>query len=98
MTPQGFGVALIVGSGALAFWILWRYSRFGPRTIFWAVINAVIACLLLRAVPLALTHLAASGKRGIEYVEIFAVALPVLVYGFLTGGWVARVALGLLRR
>jgi hypothetical protein len=28
---------------------------------------------------------------------VFGVALPLLVYAFLSGGWATRVALGLLR-
>ncbi len=98
MTAQSFGLALIVGSALLAFWILWRYGGFGPKSILWAAVHAIVACVLLRSVPYALDRIGASGAETITYVEIFGIALPVLVYGFLSGGWVARVAMGLLRR
>ena len=48
MTAQGFGVALMVGAALLALWILWRYARFGPRTIFWSLAHVIIACILAR--------------------------------------------------
>jgi hypothetical protein len=98
MTAQSFGLALIVGSALLAFWILWRYAGFGPKSILWAAVHAILAVVVLRTVPFALDHIGTSGPDTIAYVEIFAIALPALVYGFLSGGWVARVALGLLRR
>ena len=98
MTPQSYGLILIVGSALLAFWILWRYAGFGPKSILWAAVHAVLACAVLRSVPYALDRIGTSGPETIEHVEIFGIALPALVYGFLSGGWIARVALGLLRR
>src|SRR5438105_1007593 len=98
MTPQSFGLILMVGSALLAFWILWRYAGFGPKTILWAAINVIVAYGVLRAVPFALDRIGTSGPTRLEYVEIFGIALPALVYAFLSGGWIARLALGLLRR
>jgi hypothetical protein len=98
MTAQSFGLMLIVGSALLAFWILWRYAGFGPKSILWAAVHAVLACAVLRSVPYALDRIGTNGPETIEYVEIFGIALPALIYGFLSGGWIARVALGLLRR
>jgi hypothetical protein len=48
-------------------------------------------------VPIALNSLGNSRIPGVEWIEIFGVALPLLVYGFLSSGWVARAAIGLLR-
>jgi hypothetical protein len=98
MTAQSFGLALVAGSALLAFWILWRYAGFGPKSIVWAAVHAILAVAVLRSVPYALDRIGNSGPDTIEYVEIFAIALPALVYGFLSGGWVTRVAVGLLRR
>lgn len=98
MTAQSYGLALMVGSALLAFWILWRYAGFGPKSVLWAAVHVIFAYAALRAVPFALDRIGTSGPTTIEYVEIFAIALPALVYAFLSGGWVARVALGLLRR
>ena len=53
---------------------------------------------LLRVVlPPVIDAVGASGVPGAMYVQIFGVAIPLLAYAFLSGGWVARVALGMLR-
>jgi hypothetical protein len=99
MTAQAFGLALLVGAALLAFWIVYRYRRFGPRSVVWAIVHVVVACLLLRSVPpLVFDHIPASSARALPYLEIFGVALPLLVYAFLSGGWVTRIAVGHLRR
>lgn len=98
MTPYAFGIALMVAAAGLALWIIARYTTFGPKSIVWALVHAVSACILLRLIPPILNDIGTSGVRGAPYVEIFAVALPLLVYGFLASGWVAKAALGLLGR
>jgi len=98
MTPQTFGLMLMIGSALLAFWVLWRYAGFGPKTILWAAVHVIVAYGVLRAVPFALDRIGTNGPTTVEYVEIFGIALPALVYAFLSGGWMARLALGLLRR
>lgn len=99
MTAQAFGLVLVVGAALLAFWILYRYTSFGPKTVAWAILNVVVACVLLRAIPpLVFDNVPASSSVGLPYLEIFGVALPLLVYAFLSGGWVTRIAVGLLRR
>jgi hypothetical protein len=97
MSPYGFGIALMLASALLALWIIARYRAFGPKSVLWALVHAALACILLRLVPGILNGIGASGVRGVAYVQIFAIALPFLVYGFLASGWVARAALGLLR-
>ena len=97
MTGQGFAIALIVGSALLALWIQWRYARLGPTTVLWALIHVGAACIVLRLLPLALTETTTSGARPFVYVEIFLLALPALVYAFLSGAWLTRLAVGMLR-
>src|SRR4051794_17090629 len=98
MSAQSFGLALMVASALLAFWILWRYAGFGPKSILWAAVNVIVAYAALRTVPFAIDRIGTSGPTRVEYVEIFGIALPALVYAFLSGGWMARLAVGLLRR
>jgi hypothetical protein len=86
------------GAALLAFWIIARYTNFGPRSVGWAIVHVVIACVVLRLLPLALDAIRGSGIPAVAYVELFGVALPLFVYAFLSGGWVGRAALGLLRR
>lgn len=97
MTAQGFSIVLIVSAALLALWILWRYARFGPKTIFWALIHVVVACIVLRLVPFAFSERTTDEVPPVAFLEIFAIALPALVYAFLSGGWLTRIAVGLLR-
>jgi hypothetical protein len=53
--------------------------------------------LLQLLLPAAFNAITASGVPAAIYFQIFGVALPLLVYAFLTGGWTARAAMGLLR-
>jgi hypothetical protein len=93
-----FGLFFAVGAALLALWILVRFASFGPRTIVWAVIQTVIACVLLQlVVPAAFAVIDARALPGTVYLQVFGVALPLLVYAFLTGGWITRLAMGLLR-
>lgn len=97
MTSQSFGVALTIGSAGLAFWILWRLGRFGPRSVVWAIVHTILALVALRLIPVVFARLGESGLPGVIYIEIFVIALPALVYAWLSGGWLARAAFGLLR-
>jgi hypothetical protein len=95
---HGFVLTLSCGAALLALWIMARFANFGPRSVVWAVVHVIIACVVLRLLPLAFDAIRASGIPASAYVELFGVALPLFVYAFLSGGWVGRAALGLLRR
>jgi len=96
-SAHAFTTALIVGSALLALWIQWRYARFRPTTVVWALLHVAAACILLRLLPLVLPEASGSGIALFVYVEIFALALPALVYAFLSGAWLTRLAVGMLR-
>ena len=98
MSIQVFVIALVSGSAALAFWILARHTSFGPKTIFWAIANVLLAMLLLRLVSVPLDAINSSSLPAVRFLDVFGVALPLFVYAFLSGGWIGRVALGMLRR
>ena len=87
----------MAGAALLAVWIVARYTSFGPRSLFWAAVNLVVAILLLRLAPVELDAIKATSLPAVGYVQVFAVALPLLVYGFLAGAWVTRIALRSLR-
>jgi hypothetical protein len=97
LSVHAFVLALLGGSAALALWILARYANFGPRTLVWAVIHVVAAVVLLQFVSVPLDLVKASGVPAARFVCAFGVALPLFVYAFLSGGWVTRLSLGLLR-
>jgi hypothetical protein len=97
MSSQAFTAALVTGAALLALWIMARHAGFGPRSLIWAAIHVIVAIVLLRLVPAELAAIRAIHLPALAYVQVFGVALPLLVYGFLSGGWVTRIALGLLR-
>lgn len=98
MSVHTFVLALTCGAAVLALWIMARFANLGPRSVIWAFVHVVIACLLLRMLPLALDAISGRGVPAAAYVELFVVVLPLLVYAFLSGGWFGRAAMGLLRR
>jgi hypothetical protein len=97
LSVQAFVVALLGGSAALALWILARYSNFGPRRLFWAIAHVVVAMALLQFVSVPLGLINSSGLPAARFLCAFGVALPLFVYAFLSGGWVTRLSIGLLR-
>ena len=99
MSAYAFTIVLTCGSALLALWIIARYTDFGPRSIVGAIVHVVAAMVLLMVVLPAgpATRSAASGLPARVYVQVFGVALPLLVYAFLSGGWVTRAAISQLR-
>ena len=98
MSAQAFTLLLVCGAGALALWIIGRYTDFGPRSIAGAIVHVVAAIVLLMVLlPPAIDAVGAIGIPAATYVQVFGVALPLFIYAFLSGGWVTRAALGLLR-
>jgi hypothetical protein len=98
LSASTFTLYLLVGSALLAFWIIVRYSSFGPQTIVRAIVHVIVAMVLLHLLlPFGLDAVDATGVPATDYVQVFGVALPLFVYAFLSGGWTTRAAMGLLR-
>jgi hypothetical protein len=98
LSASTFMLFLLVGAAALAFWIIVRYSGFGPQTVVRAIVHVIVAMVLLQLLlPVGLEAVDAIGVPAADYVQVFGVALPLFVYAFLSGGWTTRAALGLLR-
>ena len=98
MSAEAFTGLLVCGAGALALWIIARYTTFGPHSIKGAIVHVVAAMVLLKLLlPPVIDAVGGLGIPGAAYLQVFGVALPLLVYAFLSGGWVTRVALGMLR-
>jgi hypothetical protein len=93
---QAFMFALVLGSAVLALWILVRFAENRPRSLTVAIVHVVAAMVLLEVVlPLALSSV--SGLPAYRFIDVFALALPLLVYAFLTGGWATYAAIDRLR-
>jgi hypothetical protein len=98
VSTEVFTLLLVCGAASLALWIIARFTSFGPRSLVGAVVHVVAAMVLLRVLlPPAIDAVGASGIPAATYAQVFGVALPLFVYAFLSGGWVARVAIGLMR-
>ena len=98
MSPEAFTLVLVCCAASVALWIIARFTDFGPRSIKGAIVHVVAAMVLLTVLlPPVIHAVGESGIPGAMYVQMFGVALPLFVYTFLSGGWVTRVALGLLR-
>lgn len=98
MSAHAFVLVLTCGAALLALWIIARFVNFGPRSVAGALVHVGVAFVLLTfLLPFALAAIGASGVPAAVYVKLFGVALPLFVYAFLSGGWVARVAMGMLR-
>jgi hypothetical protein len=92
-----FVLALLGASAALALWILARYANFGPRSLVWAIVHVGAAMVLLQFVSVPLGLVNSSGLPAARFLCAFGVALPLFVYAFLSGGWVTRLSMDLLR-
>jgi hypothetical protein len=98
LSASTFMLFLLVGAAALAFWIIVRYSGFGPQTVVRAIVHVIVAIVLLHLLlPVGLDAVDSAGVPAADYVQVFGVALPLFVYAFLSGGWTTRAAMGLLR-
>ena len=98
MSIHTFVLAIVCGAALLALWIIVRFTSFGPRSVAWAIVHVIAACILLHLVRFPMAAIGATGIPAAPYVQLFGVALPLFIYAFLSGGWVGRAALGLLDR
>ena len=97
MSVHAFVLLLTCGAALLALWIIARFTSFGPRSVGWAVAHVIVAMVLLTVLlPPAIDAVGGSGIPAATYFQVFGVALPFLVYAFLSGGWVTRAAIDLL--
>lgn len=97
MSTHTFVLLLACGAALLALWIIARFTSFGPRSVGWAAAHVVAAVVLLTVLlPPAIDAVGGSGLPAATYVQVFGVALPFLVYAFLSGGWITRAAIDLL--
>ena len=79
MSAQAFTALLVCGAGALALWVIARYTDFGPRSVAGAIVHVVAAIVLLTVLlPPAIDAVDAIGIPASTYVQVFGVALPLL--------------------
>jgi hypothetical protein len=89
MNPQVFALVLAVGAGALAVWTDVRFPKLGPGSMHGILLHTVAAMVALQVVGTTIGVLT-SGPFPIPIAAVLCVALPGLMYAFITGVWTIR--------
>ena len=96
MSSGSFAIALGIGAALLAFWVQYRFPKFAPETVGWAMLHLVATMALCQ-----LTH-TVFGTLELQPLGlmalVFGLALPTLVYAFIAGMWIVRIAQGAMGR
>jgi hypothetical protein len=98
MSEDGFLLLLSLGAAVLALWIALRFPTLGPSNVGRALLHVAAALAVGYAVAPAMRLL---GAPASPLVPVLCVALPGLIYMFLSGAWLIRAAVtgrGPLRR
>ena len=93
MTADVFIACLVLGAAMLAFWVLVRFERFGPRSLVGAVCGWVASGALIFAIPACVSGIIAVGFPEPRLLIIFGLVLPIFTYFFLAGAWFMRTLL-----
>jgi hypothetical protein len=92
VTVSLYVVLFAIGSAAVALWITVRFPKLMPWNMAVLLVHLVLAFLCVYAVGPGMTVVSASGIPSPRITGVFAVAFPVLVYNFLVGSWMVRLA------
>jgi hypothetical protein len=95
MTLHNFLLSLGVGSALLALWFVVRFPERTPADFPRAILHVVVAMVLG---PITAQLAVLVWNRGFPMAAIFGVLLPLLVYTFLSGAWVFKLATDALHR
>ena len=96
MSSATFILGLGIGAFLLAFWVQFRFPSLAPQTVSWAIFHLVVTTVLaqLTKVVFGSVDLEPRGTMAL----VFGLALPTLIYAFLAGMWIIRIAQGVLGR
>ncbi|HEY8793232.1 MAG TPA: hypothetical protein VIL96_10145 [Gaiellaceae bacterium] len=92
MSASLYVIVFAVGSAVVALWITVRFPKLMPWKMAILLVHLVLAFLCVYAVAPGMAAVAASGIPAPRLTSVFAVAFPVLVYNFLVGTWMIRLA------
>lgn len=93
MSPVIFGVAFVLGAGALAVWTDFRFPRLAPEELHGILIHTAVSFLTLHVVATMVGPLAGAGPLP-ALVTVLGFALPVVVYAFVVGIWAIKLFCG----
>lgn len=90
MSAGSFAIALGVGAALLAFWVQFRFPKLAPQTLMRAMAHLFVAGAFAQLTKTIFGNLELQPLGTMALV--FGVALPTLVYAFVAGMWLVRVA------
>jgi hypothetical protein len=86
-----FTMTLTAGAFILAAWLDNRLDERRPATIARRVAHVAISCVLLQLAAVGMTLVAPNdADKARQFVSVFVVLLPALVYAFVAGLWLLR--------
>lgn len=92
MTVSTFIGFFAVGAAAVALWIQVRFPKLMPWSLPKLLVHLVLAVLLVKAVGPGMAVVTGSGVPAPALTGVFTVGFPVLVYEFVVGAWLVRLA------
>jgi hypothetical protein len=92
MNVSTYVMVFAIGSAIVALWINVRFPSIMPWKMGILLVHLVLALLCVRGVGPGMALIATSGIPAPRLVSLFAVPFPVLVYNFLVGTWMIRLA------
>jgi hypothetical protein len=93
LTPQLYVLVLAVGAGALAVWTDVRFPTLAPGSMGGVLFHSFAAMVALKLVASSIVGLT-SGPFAMAVAAVMGIALPGLVYAFITGIWAIRMFQG----
>jgi hypothetical protein len=92
VSVQAFAICMGVGAAVVALWVDARFPRLMPWKLGRLLVHLVLALLFVYAVSPGMAALISLGIPAAKIAAVFCVAFPVLVYNFLVGAWLIRLA------
>jgi hypothetical protein len=94
MTREMFLLVFVLGSGALAVWVVFCLPKLAPQSLKAAAGHVVAALAVGYALAPALRMVPGQPARISVLTALFAVALPALTYMLLAGLWLLKLFAG----
>ena len=91
-------VSLALGAAALAIWVDVRLPSLAPTSIRGLVAHLIAALIVCQVGSMLIGATADTQQLAAMLTAVLALALPVLVYAFLTGVWMIKMAQNMLGR
>jgi hypothetical protein len=97
MSGHSFTLVLTVAGAILSLWVVVRFPRIGPKSLYVALANVVVAYLVgIAAAGPLMDFLQRVHVPGSIALTVVGGALPPLVYLFTSAAWLIRSLQGLL--